>query len=55
MKTCVSIECPFMWYCKDYNFLVDREGGCKTQDQILQQAEKLKKQRKECSHAKRKH
>lgn len=46
MKTCVSMECPFLMYCKDYNFLVDREAGCKTQDALMRGAERLKKQKK---------
>lgn len=45
-KTCVSINCPFIRYCKDYNFLVERNGGCKTQEAILYGAEKLRKERK---------
>lgn len=46
MKTCVSIECPFIHYCKDYNFLVDRGNGCSTQREIMEAAEKLKRQRR---------
>lgn len=46
MKTCVSIECPFIHYCKAYNFLINLEGGCPTQKAILEAAEKLKKQRR---------
>ncbi len=41
MKTCVSMNCPFLKHCKDYNFLVDREGGCKTQKAILDAAVKM--------------
>lgn len=41
MKTCVSMNCPFLNHCKDYNFLVDHEGGCKTQDAIRKAAEKM--------------
>lgn len=45
MNTCVSMTCPFIAYCKDYNYLVDRTGGCKTQDAILRAAKRLQKQR----------
>lgn len=41
MKTCVSINCPFSKHCKDYNFLVDRESGCKTQKKFIEAATKL--------------
>lgn len=41
MKTCVSIDCPFISFCKAYNFLVDRSDGCDTQNSILKAAEKL--------------
>ena len=41
MKTCVSMNCPFLNHCKDYNFLVDHEGGGKTQDAIRKAAEKM--------------
>lgn len=44
MKTCCSINCPFIPFCKDYNFTIDRKDGCETQSLILQRAEKLKKQ-----------
>lgn len=44
MNTCVSIECPFIWYCKEYNYLVERKDGkCEHQEQILRQAKKLEK------------
>ena len=41
MKTCVSMNCPFSKVCMDYNFLVDREGGCKTQKAIVDAAIKM--------------
>ncbi len=41
MKTCVSMNCPFLKHCKDYNFLVDRERGCKTQTAIMEAAGKM--------------
>ncbi len=46
MNTCVSMSCPFVAYCKDYNYSVDRTGGCKTQENILAAAKKLQKMRK---------
>lgn len=46
MKTCVSMECPFIHYCKEYNFLVDREGGCSAQKAILQGARKIERERR---------
>ena len=39
METCVSINCPFIAICKDYNFLIDRAGGCETQKRIVEAAE----------------
>lgn len=45
-NTCVTLDCPFIWYCKEYNFLVDRGQHCEHQDQILLQAKRLMKQRR---------
>ena len=45
-NTCVSMSCPFILVCKEYNFLVDRGEKCETQEHILRQAKKLEKQRK---------
>lgn len=39
--TCVSMNCPFIPYCKDYNFLVDRNPKCQTQEKILLAAKHL--------------
>lgn len=44
-NTCVSMSCPFIMVCKEYNFLVDRGEKCETQEDILRQAKKLEKQR----------
>lgn len=41
MATCVSMKCPFILYCKHYNFTVDRTGGCEVQKQILGAAKEL--------------
>ena len=45
-NTCVSMSCPFILVCKEYNFLVDRGEKCETQEDILRQAKKLEKRRK---------
>ena len=41
MVTCCSMGCPFVNQCKDYNFLVDRTGGCETQQKLIDTALKL--------------
>lgn len=52
-NTCVSMSCPFIMVCKEYNFLVDRGDTCETQEDILRQAKKLEKQRKKAERLKR--
>lgn len=52
-NTCVSMSCPFILVCKEYNFLVDRGEKCETQEHILRQAKKLEKQRKKAERLKR--
>ena len=52
-NTCVSMSCPFIMVCKEYNFLVDRGEKCETQEHILRQAKKLEKQRKKAERLKR--
>lgn len=47
LRTCISMNCPFIEICKDYNFLVDREKGCKTQNKIIDLAAKEVNRRKE--------
>lgn len=54
MKTCVSIECPFILYCKKYNCEVDRTGGCKVQDNIMTLAKRLEKKQKAAAKAAKK-
>lgn len=46
MNTCVSMGCPFILVCKEYNFLVDRGEKCETQENILRLAKKLEKHRR---------
>ena len=53
MNTCVSMSCPFILVCKEYNFLVDRGEKCDTQENILIQAKKLEKQRRKAERLKR--
>lgn len=44
-NTCVSMNCPFISVCKDYNFLVDRPFGCGIYRRILNLAqEELKRE-----------
>ena len=52
-NTCVSMGCPFILVCKEYNFLVDRGEKCDTQENILRLAKKLEKQRKKAERLKR--
>ncbi len=42
MNTCVSLSCPFISYCRFYNFLVDRGERCAIQQEIVFRAERLK-------------
>lgn len=41
MKTCCSINCPFINQCKDYSNFVDKKNGCKTQKSIIDNALQL--------------
>lgn len=40
MNTCVSLSCPFISYCRFYNFLVDRGERCAIQQEISYRAER---------------
>jgi hypothetical protein len=44
MNTCVSMNCPFIFCCKEYNFLVDRGSGCNIQNKIVRASENFKKE-----------
>lgn len=44
-NTCVSLNCPFMNLCKHYNFLIDRGEKCIIQEEIVQKAIKLEKEK----------
>ena len=54
MTTCVTLECPFIWYCNQYNFEVDRGDGCEHMEQILLKAKIFDNQRKAARKAARK-
>lgn len=38
MQTCITLNCPFISCCTEYNFLVDRGGKCRVQEEILSRA-----------------
>lgn len=44
-KTCVSMRCPFIWFCRDYHLEMDRPDGCVTQDRIVEAALRLTRER----------
>lgn len=46
MNTCCSMACPFIPYCKEYNFLVDRGEYCDTQRKIIDAAKQMEKRNK---------
>lgn len=46
MNTCVSLSCPFISYCRFYNFLVDRGERCAIQQEISYRAERQKEREK---------
>ena len=50
MKTCASIQCPFIAYCKQYSNNHDRSDGCKTQRLIIDQAMRLQKTERQNVH-----
>ena len=52
-NTCVTLDCPFIWYCNQYNFEVDRGDRCEHMESILVKAKRLEKIRKEQRKAKR--
>lgn len=45
-NTCVSLSCPFIPFCNQYNYLVDRGDECEVQQQILERGERFMKDRK---------
>ena len=46
MNTCVTLDCPFICYCKEYNYTVDRGERCEHMEQIIRKATRFDKQRK---------
>ena len=46
MKTCISLECPFMTLCKHYNFLIDRGESCPIQEKIVYCVGKYREQQR---------
>lgn len=46
-NTCVSLNCPFVNHCKDYNFLVDRGDNCEIQTWFLEKAKCLMKEQED--------
>ena len=50
MKTCITLDCPFICYCKEFNYLVDRGERCEHMEQIIKKAKRfddMAKKRKE--------
>ena len=47
--TCVSLNCPFVNHCKDYNFLIDRGDACEIHTWFLEKVQKYlsEKERKQ--------
>lgn len=45
-NTCVSLNCPFIPFCNQYNYLVDRGDECEVQQKILERGERFMKDRK---------
>lgn len=45
--TCVSLNCPFIDHCKEYNFLVDRGKVCEIQTWFLKKAKQLIKEQED--------
>lgn len=44
--TCVSLKCPFIKHCKDYNFLIERGTECSIQKEIIEKSKQIIKERK---------
>ena len=41
--TCVSLNCPFIWYCKNYSLEKDHTNGCGTHGKLMEAALRLHK------------
>lgn len=46
MNTCITLDCPFIWYCKEYNYLVDRGDSCEHMEQIIKKAKRFDMRRR---------
>lgn len=46
MNTCVTLDCPFICFCRGYNYLVDRGEECERMDQIIKKAKRFDRIRK---------
>lgn len=44
--TCVSLDCPFIFVCKEYNYLIDRGSVCKHAEHYLKLAKMYEKSMK---------
>lgn len=42
--TCISLKCPLIRFCKEYNFLIDRGEKCETQKKIIEAVKIIKKE-----------
>lgn len=51
MTTCVTLDCPFILYCREYNYLVDRGESCEHMEQIIKKAKRFDSQRKKAKEA----
>jgi len=41
MNTCITLDCPFICYCKEFNYLVDRGERCEHMEQIIKKAKRF--------------
>ena len=46
MNTCVTLDCPFICFCREYNYLVDRGEECERMEQIIKKAKRFDRIRK---------
>ena len=49
-KTCVSLDCPFIDICKDYNLRVPRTAPCPSAQRIAEAAKRYQEQTEERSY-----
>lgn len=46
MTTCVTLDCPFICFCSEYNYLVDRGEECEHMEQIIKKAKRFDMRRR---------